>query len=132
MVDGPQLQRCGQARRDRAHRLQGIDPVLRSRGGINSAARQLSEDPKFQAWAKRLLKEGVREVRFPGFGELAQQVRALQAKVEALEAASRRPPLWPRQRLLPRDLVVQFPGERARHEAGEGVGSTRRCRPVPR
>ena len=63
-----------------------INPVLRSRGGINRAAEALSRNPEFRDWfaAKLLIPDG--QVAFPGVAELAAEVRDLRRRVEALEA----------------------------------------------
>ena len=63
-----------------------INPVLRSRGGINRAAELLRQEPAFREWfsAKLLAPDG--EVAFPGVAELAAEIWDLRKRVEALEA----------------------------------------------
>ncbi len=63
-----------------------LQPALRSRGGINRAALDLQRDPAFCAWVSDLLTQQTSMVEFPGISHLGKQVRALEKKIEILEA----------------------------------------------
>ena len=53
-----------------------LQPVLRSRGGINQAACELRKSQDFDEWARNLLARPSGEVRFRSISELSAVVRS--------------------------------------------------------
>ena len=63
-----------------------LQPVLRSRGGLNQAAGALRKSQDFDEWARNLLARPSGEVRFRSISELSAVVRSLEERVVALES----------------------------------------------
>ncbi len=52
-----------------------LNPVLRSRSGINRVSHELSNDPEFRQWAETLFSGEGGVVVFPGITELGREIR---------------------------------------------------------
>jgi hypothetical protein len=62
-----------------------LQPVLRSRGGLNQAADALRMSKQFNEWARKLLTKPSGEVRFRSISELSAVLRSLEERIVALE-----------------------------------------------
>jgi hypothetical protein len=63
-----------------------VEPNITSRAGISPAAQTLSREPDFRAWCEDLFRRQRHELTFMGVGDLARELRALQARIASLEA----------------------------------------------